>query len=282
MKNIHILPTDKASRLLYNSTLKSFCIQKEIDGMFINDGKVSGANFWGLEKALNNGFQPHNIYITSDEEIKGYWEVIFDIRNNKVVKWEHPIAAITPYYKKIILTTDKDLDGVQSIDDEFLEWFVKNSSCETVEVEKICNNCEEINCIHAVCSSQIALKKGVTYKIIIPKEEPKSLNTCTGHDEEGNPLNYQGNILPLKEESKQETRKNRLLEELVEDIKNQQSFLRSVKKNPQLYYYKFGNCIYERLYNNSNCFEMEDPYGGKSSKMEKELINLKAKKLYYD
>jgi hypothetical protein len=30
--------------------------------------------------------------------------------------------------KKIILTTDLDLikDGVQSIDNEFLEWFVKN------------------------------------------------------------------------------------------------------------------------------------------------------------
>lgn len=81
---------------------------------------------------------------------------------------------------------------------------------------------------------------------------------------------------------KQETRKNRLLEELVEDIKNQQSFLRSVKKNPQLYYYKLGNCIYERLYNNNDCFEMEDPYGGQSSKMEKELISLKAKKLYYE
>ena len=38
--------------------------------------------------------------------------------------------------KKIILTTDQDLikDGVQPIDDEFLEWFVKNPSCEEVEV----------------------------------------------------------------------------------------------------------------------------------------------------
>jgi hypothetical protein len=36
---------------------------------------------------------------------------------------------------KIILTTDQDLikDGVQAIDDEFLEWFVKNPSCEEVE-----------------------------------------------------------------------------------------------------------------------------------------------------
>ena len=32
MKNIHLIPTDKPSRLLYNFTLKSFCIQKEKDG----------------------------------------------------------------------------------------------------------------------------------------------------------------------------------------------------------------------------------------------------------
>lgn len=40
-------------------------------------------------------------------------------------------------YKKIILTTDQDLikDGVQAIDDEFLEWFVANPSCKFVEVQ---------------------------------------------------------------------------------------------------------------------------------------------------
>lgn len=40
-------------------------------------------------------------------------------------------------YKKIILTTDQDLikDGVQAIDDEFLEWFSsKNGNVNFVEV----------------------------------------------------------------------------------------------------------------------------------------------------
>jgi hypothetical protein len=39
-------------------------------------------------------------------------------------------------YKEILLSTDELLikDGVQAIDDEFLEWFVKNPSCEKVEV----------------------------------------------------------------------------------------------------------------------------------------------------
>lgn len=40
-------------------------------------------------------------------------------------------------YKEILLSTNDSLikDGVQAIDDEFLEWFVANSSCEHVEVQ---------------------------------------------------------------------------------------------------------------------------------------------------
>ena len=63
-------------------------------------------------------------------------------------------------YKEILLSTDTELqkDGIQAIDDAFLEWFVKNPSCESVEV---CKNpfYEESNYEY--------------YKIIIPKEEPK-------------------------------------------------------------------------------------------------------------
>lgn len=60
------------------------------------------------------------------------------------------------YAHKVILTTNKLLikDGVQSIDDEFLEWFVKNSSCERVEIR------------YTVDFNSKAV-------IIIPKEEPK-------------------------------------------------------------------------------------------------------------
>ena len=45
-------------------------------------------------------------------------------------------------FKKIILTTDQLLDGVQSIDDEFLNWFVENPGCEEAKVE-----ITEISCI---------------------------------------------------------------------------------------------------------------------------------------
>jgi hypothetical protein len=68
-------------------------------------------------------------------------------------------------FKKIILTTDQDLikDGVQAIDDEFLEWFVKNPSCEEVEV------------VMNLCFLKVKIKESgiYGYKIIIPKEEPK-------------------------------------------------------------------------------------------------------------
>jgi hypothetical protein len=75
-----------------------------------------------------------NIYITSNEEIKeGDWFMIF---TNKKPIAPTKAGLFDSDCKKIILTTDQDLinDGVQAIDDEFLQWFVKNPSCEYVEV----------------------------------------------------------------------------------------------------------------------------------------------------
>jgi hypothetical protein len=98
---------------------------------------------------------PQHIYITNDEVIKAgdyFWKPDC----NMIFKAEY-----TPHKgcEKVILTTDQDLikDGIQPIDDEFLEWFVKNPSCERVEVE----------------SWQTKGEWDIDYKIIIPKEEPK-------------------------------------------------------------------------------------------------------------
>ena len=70
------------------------------------------------------------------------------------------------YAHKVILTTNNLLikDGVQAIDDEFLEWFVNNPSCEEVEV--VFNN-------RGISGSEKILKSFGEYKIIIPKNEPK-------------------------------------------------------------------------------------------------------------
>jgi hypothetical protein len=145
-KNIWLLPTKKMSRLyLRNGVLK-------MDN--------SGFN-------LQLSYQ--NIYITSDEEIKED-DVVYSKRGfiGKFGKFEN---SYIDECKKIIITTDHELiaDGVQAIDDEFLEWFVKNPSCEFVEVEK--KSYIEIKEISYEGDFQNV--EYVNYKIIIPKEEPK-------------------------------------------------------------------------------------------------------------
>jgi hypothetical protein len=161
MKNVHLLPTIQPSRLIFNSLHKSFSIQKEIDGMYINDGKVNGADFWSLEKASNNGFIPHYIYITSSERIKASDWFIFKDYNTYLFQsigdtddTHIKVASDNEYgygdwnkeyCRKIILTTDPRLiadgvqsiaDGLQSTTDDYLEWFVKNPNCEFVNVTK--------------------------------------------------------------------------------------------------------------------------------------------------
>jgi hypothetical protein len=147
-KNIHILPTDKPSRLIkiYNEVdKKSFALKLDIE--------------------VNDNFKEYqHIYITSNEKPKdGDWLLIIDDFETYVHKHKGDNLPTT-YYKKIILTTDQDLiaDGVQAIDDEFLEWFVKNPSCEEVEVTDYFN---PKNIVYGHNTEP--------YKIIIPQEEPK-------------------------------------------------------------------------------------------------------------
>ena len=150
MKNIHILPTTEPSRLyIFNKKLY-------LDNKF--------------EKSKDKDCVNQHIYITSDKEIKeGDW---FTDDNNSLkisYKLSH-VQFANP--KKIILTTDPDLikDGVQAIDDTFLEWFVKNPSCESIETVQVCIiGCDKLilNGENSICCGD---KK---YKITIPQEEPK-------------------------------------------------------------------------------------------------------------
>jgi len=117
MKNIHVLPTDKPSRLIHNDA-NQMCYQSKKSAK--NDRK------WMHRKRFN-------LYITSDEELKmGDW--VCSVRHF-VGKFGFFENSYQNECKKIILTTDPQLiaDGVQAIDDEFLEWFVKNPNCEEVE-----------------------------------------------------------------------------------------------------------------------------------------------------
>jgi len=149
MKNLHVLPTDKPSRLHNkNGELGNYPSTK----LYIEDFK-------------GNQHNSFHIYITSDEEIKeGDW--CLDINKNIIILWSHPHTTTTPFFKKIILTTDQSLDGIQAIDDEFLEWFVKNPSCERVKIKERqhfrADKSKRINPLTVVY---------YTYKIIIPQEE---------------------------------------------------------------------------------------------------------------
>jgi len=170
MKNIHVLPTDKPTTLF-----------KDDFGNFIYSINIDQEQ---------NHFEPQHIYITSDEEIKEreiciYGKSLFLVENifynsgafrhlSPKIKIKGKLLpnmkagefdSMTPL-NKIILTTDQDLikDGVQAIDDEFLEWFVKNPSCEEVEVKYDKD----------VFPYGVETSNGYGwYKIIIPQEEPK-------------------------------------------------------------------------------------------------------------
>jgi len=188
MNNIHILPTDKPSRLHNkNGELGNYPSTK----LYIEDFK-------------GNQHNSFHIYITSDEEIKeGEWmynelsigSISKATRKNIDGIKRDKEKGYTNHLYKIILTTDQDLikDGVQPINDEFLEWFVKNPSCEEVKVADYGNVFFDDKVFHM-------------YKIIIPQEEPKALTK----------LEIAKNIAAIgigKEEPKQET-----LEEAAENM----------------------------------------------------------------
>jgi hypothetical protein len=198
MKNIHVLPTDKPSRL------------------FFNDGELCFRN----SMSFKEGDIPKHIYITSDEEIKqGDWYLNVEEKNGiknpfygKLYKANQSIGKVSLDYlvnnlKKIILTTDPDLikAGVQAIDNEFLEWFVKNPSCEYIKIDIELYPCDSQG--NEIIFSQPANLGGSEdyrnniktfieqehldnrnfikafdrkrFKIIIPQEEPKQENCCT-------------------------------------------------------------------------------------------------------
>ena len=183
MKNIHILPTDKPSRLILQTN---------------NELRLSVFSFKG---AIASGIT-QNIYITSDEEIKeGDWclcseeliHKVVEIKSNiGIIRFQDGVTEVLYACKKIILTIDQDLinDGVQAIDDEFLEWFVKNPSCESVEVAKTSKLID-------LYADKEEDKWEVKYHIYIPKEEPKQELHSMDDEVE---CNMCGNIMSLIED----------------------------------------------------------------------------------
>jgi hypothetical protein len=153
MKNIHLISTEKPSSL-YIGDNGSF-----VFGMIKTSTQSRNDDFTNQHIYITSDEQPkHNDYYTIDGKEIYYCNILNPTRNN--------------HYKKVILTTDPDLisDGVQAIDDEFLEWFVKNPNYEWVSIEsyKIDKEWDEK---HTQFNPVYPMK--TKYKIIIPQEEPK-------------------------------------------------------------------------------------------------------------
>jgi hypothetical protein len=215
MKNIHILPTDKPSRLHL---------------AYGKDYYLSVEPFVQLD---TKNYKTFNIYITSNEEIKEGDKDFYIIANDRDKTWINRLekvveCKIDPKHGKvlilssgfiyvdegckIILTTDQDLikDGVQAIDDEFLEWFVKNPSCEEIELE-------EIEKYKSTTYDQPDRFIGYDYKIIIPKEEPKQEKDDSYIKEQKERRRKLFNLIDELEEKKlQEQPKQETLEEAAE------------------------------------------------------------------
>jgi hypothetical protein len=168
MKNIHLIPTENYSPLVHSTN--------KYGGLF------RSVHYFPMRE-MGDSYQ--HIYITSDEEIKeGDWVITYNGLLAKVItefEWHFKNS------KKIILTTDQDLikDGVQPINDEFLDWFVKNPSCEFVNIEKyhgINTSIAEVNYISGDGSLSWQGRSDLRdYKIIIPQEEPKQIKCYCGH-----------------------------------------------------------------------------------------------------
>jgi hypothetical protein len=154
------------------------------------------------------------IYITSDEEIKeGDW-VVTPNKTIMLVTTKYTTESSfmigdskhkgSPYYiefcRKIILTTDPLLDGVQKIDDEFLEWFVKNPNCEEVEVR------------YEVLKPFQSIDKG--YILRLPDTDVLEVPNLT--DEKGRPMTYWGGLAEPSQKTLEEADYEKLKQSLIE------------------------------------------------------------------
>jgi hypothetical protein len=159
MKNIHLVRTDNQSRIVivYNDVDRNDFVLK-------------------LDTEVNDSYKECvNICITNLERPKvGDWSINLNspYTHKELCKIDNQIELDEYVNKegndcqKVVLTDDEDLikDGVQSIDDEFLEWFIKNPSCESVEIE-------EIEKYKSTTYDQPDKFIGYDYKIIIPSED---------------------------------------------------------------------------------------------------------------
>jgi hypothetical protein len=173
------------------------------------------------------------LYIISNTENVN--ENCWIITDGKLVQVSYLLSDEVAKGNKIILTTNKLLikDGIQVIDDEFLEWFVKNPNCEEVEVKKSFADGSTFG---------YGYIENLIYKIIITKEEK----------------DYTALLQPVG--TKQET-----LEEVAEKFKNKELFKESNDRAIKILSEIKSLPIQERMYSEDEVIkllEKRDKYLG--------------------
>ena len=104
MKNLHVLTTENQSRLRYNIITKIWELNE-------------------FPKYHTDIKSTHNIYITSDEEIKMQdWCITAKGNLLQMIEGDTALGFALLGCKKIILTTDQDLinDGIEQISEDTL------------------------------------------------------------------------------------------------------------------------------------------------------------------
>ena len=214
--NIHLITTPEVSRIVLREKDKKIVLHTPITQ-------------W-------HGINQH-IYITSnDKALEPEWGYI-PFEGGTVKRIGRYFADD---WKKIILTTDPKLieDGIQAIDDTFLEWFVKNQSCEEVEVKKeCCGQCDE-----RLCEVYDLGIKELDYKIILPRKnfycgdevdyDDKCLEQCKNcNDANGVDYGYLNKEEPEKEtlEEAAERHHDTFTRDLSFAETRKESFIKGVK-----------------------------------------------------
>jgi hypothetical protein len=243
MKNVHLLPTDKPSRL----------------GYLTKKGKDVFNNLVLFDMLMPNilDSENQNIYITNDEEIK-----IDDYYLGEDNNLYCLVTKVNSNGKKIILTTDQELidEGVQPIDDEFLEWFMKNPSCEKVYTT---DEYVQVNQDNPILRGSTNVSH--RYEIIIPQEEPKQETLST-----------KLHIGEVVDESYPEAfRKQETLEEAA--ILNCQSITHPYCDREKLMFIKGAKWQEERMYSEEEVLEIIRQYA-----LEEHLITSSKPDIWFE
>jgi hypothetical protein len=207
-KNLFVIPTNNPSRVY--GILGSYRL-----GLTSNDPFYT-ENFGG-------GTQNQNIYVTCNDFIGLSYYLDGDLVRKGVVDakdyWE-----VRKDYKKIILTTDPKLikDGVQSIPDEFLQWFIAkvNDSGKPIDIVEIeylvpkVDNPFQQGLLNGLAKSYPDIVKKPY--IIIPKEAEEQVRPYSAEQ-------YDSEITPIPKEQR---KKFKVM--IVGDGKPQQETLEQV------------------------------------------------------